>query len=622
MARRLYSSQSRAFISGVGHHDNHVTTWTAPLPVLDGLPATGHDGFVLHDACWLLLQRAFQPDEIPLGRLLEVCQSLPFPYLGSSINWGHYYGGLYIPDDQCHYPWEDQRTEGDYNEKMYSYVQENPYNVPEIPPLLAMRLEHPPEWLPKTQRRDCFSRLPWEILEAVAIKLPTGDALGLRLVSKAFLPLISSGIFWASRFEAGGDRDFIFEKRKSRDTTDWKNLYRLTGHANNSPGLRNRKRIWDLIRPLADLISLRLAEGPGTACEDRSFANLTWSKVVGDIIEEASLRYPRGFCEGCRLFGTHRAHVPKHLSKISFSIISISNVSYVTGVRLITEKGPDICLGLVSEGNGVTREVTALRGFILAAGSRGIRALKVVGEDGSPSEWVGRPNNSPITERLARFNSVAALEVGFDGYKIVSFGVSEEVSPSVQTPKVQNLSLRETALWYPTVPESTLCVNEMSFPGENPSSARYQPIFWIHFGGAGGRYLRHITGVSICHLWSLGGLEFHYDTAHGPAGARKLGRYKATITSKISNFPIDGAGGELIETLEVGFECGDFTSIKITTNRKRSFHSTGLIPSGPMKPVAIAPGTTLTGLYCLCTKQVGVGPATFILKTSVVDKKG
>lgn len=430
----VYSSPSGTFVSGVGcYDDTRGSTWIAPydptmrwddddylfpatdeLPVMQQHPLNGRHGFVLHDACWHLLQRVFQPGEIPLKRLLEVCESLPFPLRGNGVCWGHDYGGLLVLDDQDHYPWEDRLMDHSHNAKTRLYAEENPYNVPEIPTLLVMRLEHPPEWLPKTQQHDCFSRLPWEILEAIAIKLPTDDALGLRRVSKAFLPLLSSGIFWASRFEASGDRGFIFEKWKSQDATDWMSLYRLTSQAHNSRGLQNRRRIWNLIRPLTDLISLRLGEGSKTACIDQKFICLRWSKVGGDVKDEASDGHPRDFNEGCRLFGTHLAHIPKDLSKISFSISSVGNVTYVAGIRLITEKGPDICLGFVSEGKEVIREATALRGFVLAAGSRGIHALQVVSENASLSKWVGCPNNSPITERLARFNFIAALEVSFD----------------------------------------------------------------------------------------------------------------------------------------------------------------------------------------------------------------
>ncbi|KAF2471330.1 uncharacterized protein BDR25DRAFT_393460, partial [Lindgomyces ingoldianus] len=57
-------------------------------------PLNGRHSFVLHDACWHLLQRAFQPSEIPLKRLLEVCESLPFPLQGNGVCWGHDYRSL------------------------------------------------------------------------------------------------------------------------------------------------------------------------------------------------------------------------------------------------------------------------------------------------------------------------------------------------------------------------------------------------------------------------------------------------------------------------------------------------------------------------------------------------
>lgn len=96
-----------------------------------------------------------------------------------------------------------------------------------------------------------------------------------------------------------------------------------------------------------------------------------------------------------------------------------------------------------------------------------------------------------------------------------------------------------------------MCLNDESFTGENPSSVGYQPLFWIHFGGPGGYYLNRVTGVSVYCLWGLHILEFHYNTTYGPAGANKLGRSKTTDVSKILKFPMDGAGGELIETVEV-----------------------------------------------------------------------
>lgn len=56
---------------------------TDELSVMTRNPVNGCHGFVLHDACWHLLQRAFQPSEILLKRLLKVCESLPIPHRGN-----------------------------------------------------------------------------------------------------------------------------------------------------------------------------------------------------------------------------------------------------------------------------------------------------------------------------------------------------------------------------------------------------------------------------------------------------------------------------------------------------------------------------------------------------------
>ena len=430
----VYSDPLGAFVSGVGCRDDlGIHTWIAPsdpdmrwddegylfpasdeLPVMRQGPINGRHGFILHDACWHLLQRVFQPGEIPLERLVEVCESLPFPLRGNGISWGHDYGGLHFLDNLNYYPWEDRLLEECHNAETLLYAKSNPYDVPEIPTLLAARLDHPTELPLDGKASDCFSSLPWEILEAIAATLSTGDALSLRLVSQAFLPLLSSATFWASRFEACADRGFIFETWRSREIIDWMSLYRLTGRTHGPSGLQNRRRVWDLARQLKNINSLHRADNLTMTNLGENNAPLRWSKVAGDVKDEVAYRYPKNFNEGCRIFGTHLAPIPEGLSKIGFSISSLANVTYIAGVRLMTQKSPDICLGFVSESKEVIKELTALRGFVLAVGSRGIHALQVVSQDASLSEWVGCPTTSPITKCLAHFDSIAGLEVKFD----------------------------------------------------------------------------------------------------------------------------------------------------------------------------------------------------------------
>jgi hypothetical protein len=83
-------------------------------------------------------------------------------------------------------------------------------------------------------------------------------------------------------------------------------------------------------------------------------------------------------------------------------------------MRFITSNDADIRLGYMAEGNDLFLEVTAVRGFVLAVGPRGIGALRVISGDGRTSKWFGCPKDLPVTERLASFESISALEVGVD----------------------------------------------------------------------------------------------------------------------------------------------------------------------------------------------------------------
>lgn len=78
----------------------------------------------------------------------------------------------------------------------------------------------------------------------------------------------------------------------------------------------------------------------------------------------------------------------------------------------MTSDNADIRLGYLAEGNETSVEVTELKGFVLAMGSRGIRAIQVVGINGRASKWFGCPTESPVTERLAGCEAISAVKVG------------------------------------------------------------------------------------------------------------------------------------------------------------------------------------------------------------------
>jgi hypothetical protein len=137
---------------------------------------------------------------------------------------------------------------------------------------------------------------------------------------------------------------------------------------------------------------------------------------------------------------------------------------------------------------------------------------------------------------------------------MVSLGIAEEFSSHIEMSMGQCKSLRDTALWYPKIPEPSLYLNDDYFTGEDPSAAGYRPLCWTLFGGPGGIYLQYLTEISVTTLGCLCGIEFHYNTEEVPTEWRKLGRRKFTEYAQVMRFPIDGPGGEIIETVEVNLE--------------------------------------------------------------------
>lgn len=234
LTSRVYTKSGAAYVSGVGLRENpRNDSWFAPLdedvrwndrdycleaddsvPVMRQPAFNGCHGFVLHDACWCLLKKAFDAEDVPLERLLDICESLPFPLRWNGVCWDHDYGGLALLDERGHYPFEDRLTDQRVHSEVYQNAQVNPYDVPDMSQLLVMPSDYPISSVPPSQCKDCFTLFPWEILEGIVDFLPTTDALVLRLASRSFAPVLTSQSFWASRFLPGRERDFFFEMRK------------------------------------------------------------------------------------------------------------------------------------------------------------------------------------------------------------------------------------------------------------------------------------------------------------------------------------------------------------------------------------------------------------------------
>ena len=385
----------------------------------------GRRGFVFHDACWSLLEQALHPAPVPIARVFEVCNSIPTVMGGDRLNWDHDYGGLALKRDSL-FPWEerfadrrqfpDPESEGPFDPALYCA---DPLAIGEVDAILTDGLREAPDErrnLPLTSSgRDPFGSLPVELCSAIAFNLPTSDALNARLASRSFWHLFDSQQFWLSRFRGSSDRSWLFEAQHTTNARDWRSLYRRTSHGRLGQGLRNRKRIWGLAQDLLPLVKLHLngflpeLSSPWTVSPGESWQ---WVLAAGNT-EEESFEFSQ-LEKGCRRFWRQQVAIPENLSQISISTARVGHSVYVAGITLATAAGEVLRLGYHGAATESSLSVSGLMGFNVATGLGGIHAIQCIDQSGTPSAWLGCPDDVPKTERLAIGTRVTALEVGFD----------------------------------------------------------------------------------------------------------------------------------------------------------------------------------------------------------------
>lgn len=382
-------------------------------------PAVGDlHGFLLHDACWNLLQQVPSAAGLSLDRLLHVCKSLPFPVWFNGVCWGHDYEGLLrlLPD--IYYPWlETFAASKDYAIDVGAFY--NPFDGPDITATLSgleSRGPPPRKSIQPPENGDCFSRLPWELCEMIFVLLPTKDALTLRLASWTFQPLLSSLAFWQSRFLADGERGFLFEARGNKihnDTGALMNLYCLTRKSVATPELLNRERVWRLAQRLLPLVKPPLLSH--TSCSQakdpssRGWVSLQSLVQKADPSSQGRIRdiprYPTT---------TMEINVPPGAVKIGIAVMNTGIWDYITGIRLIAADGKSQFAGYLFDSNEELIDVSALHGLRVAMGPNGVRALQVVGPEHQASRWAGRIKHVPISERLVASRQITSLRLTFD----------------------------------------------------------------------------------------------------------------------------------------------------------------------------------------------------------------
>ena len=382
-------------------------------------------GYKIHNACHNMARRLLNLDSTSvLERWFQILNALPKTSIRNEYEWDHFYGLPLKADWKSYFPWEHQA---------YAIVQYNKYEPmlsanPGVSAELHFRSRNPRDvfqdpFPPHTSQcsveSGAFARLPWELLELIAQLLPTKTALQLRLVSRFFHPLIDSNPFWASRFQPDNERGELFEFTGTK-RNNWLQLYRDTRSAEYSPGLENRKRIWKLLIFLRDLIRIPLSSEDALVTPVPS--QHKWTTI--ELDDQRSWAWPD--TQVCTKIGSQETAVPDQLVEIQVSVLQFGDHTYITGLRLITDFLQRISLGYFDEAKSVSFKLTAIRGFILAMGPHGVRAIKVVNDNLQASRWAGDAKNVPHSRRLFATQSLRALRVEFD--------VSVVVSPPLSIP--------------------------------------------------------------------------------------------------------------------------------------------------------------------------------------------
>lgn len=112
-------------------------------------------------------------------------------------------------------------------------------------------------------------------------------------------------------------------------------------------------------------------------------------------------------------------------------------------------------------------------------------------------------------------------------------------------------SLRTTALWYPSVPGPEKLLNESSFMKLCPSSDKYSPLTWVHFGGPRGKHLRHLVGISLGANNASGiPLTISFSFEEEWIGKARLGNDEKSKIIPMAPNSINGPSGEYIKTVQ------------------------------------------------------------------------
>ncbi|EEH39117.2 hypothetical protein PAAG_01579 [Paracoccidioides lutzii Pb01] len=644
---------------GPGFEETKITILPSPLSeVTQGFlpPDFQPWGFFFHPPCWELLCAAAYPNMVDIQLLNDMLRSCPQTV--ATLNWGHNYGGIYETEPSNWINGNDillRRVLGYYgssdnpNPRIVLHRQ-NPLEIPQIGEIIEKgRVQQSSKSLVSyinglsSTDGHIFARLPYELRELLLCLLPSRDVRNLMLASRAFASVELSQSFWLSRFQV--EYSFIFEVRKdllpSPGIYHWKFIFDSIKAASfEVPGIQNRRRIWNLLCPLADAV-VALSKSPLKGLPAHTFYNSDIPDDLGDWRRAGVAEYTgtNNLMYGCRKLYSRIVSVSGKIVGAYVSFITMTGAPFVCGFRLMRSDGESIELGRIVGQTEVYLSVnrslsdydtSTFCGFHLAIGERGVQGFALASPSGRLTPWAGSHKRLPKRMLVSHTQEIRALRGGFDGFKLISLEI-----PSGPEPRA---ALRDVFPWLPDIPQSNLNLHENSFPGQTAKKLHTErPITLLHFGGSGGVNLDKITSLSVWDIHAaLTGIEIQYDGPVDGATTHCMGHcgtYNATIsplispetkvTEKKTIFMIDSAGGERIVRVEFGDIKGRANGTElwflVQTNRGRSmsFPRDKPVPDNRAM-ISGDDSRTITGFYSVeFDLSVTYHPFPFIIPLSI-----
>ncbi|RBR16546.1 uncharacterized protein FIESC28_06955 [Fusarium coffeatum] len=394
---------------------------------------------VFHEFCWSMLLDhmslsvtiGYEKNSIAQA-LYDLMLDLP-----RGEPWGAYFGDFCFGKQ----PTEDDYLKADPN-KEFTFTIHGRSTLP-----------YPTDQIPvSTQSRpDRFSQLPIEITYHMVSFLDLPSLCNFRLSSKFIASLCSQyrlpQEFWESRFAAEHEMGFLPLVSSSLPAApDWRQLYFDLKEDLRSPSqirhLRRRRRIWNCVRDLRQLLTMLLQQDQNirdvhSVREDPSLHELVATRKAQALLQIPSTR------KSLQYVNLDPQYWGADMIRLSISTITNNSTEYICGFRVRIEDGTDIgeVVSLAGHIAPATEthisfkpsdDLLHVRVTVSSGGLLGLEFQTRHMQDHmiwkSTGQLRGLPFYSDIISLDARANSrVTGILVGFDLFKATSVQLVEDI---------------------------------------------------------------------------------------------------------------------------------------------------------------------------------------------------